>query len=670
MLFMMSVLVVLSLILGACGTATPITVIETVEVVKEGKTVIETVEVIKTVEVSVEVTATPIPREEAPLVLGTFPREQTLILGELTGRVGTPSNFNEWVGWKSRDRGMQQLANEPLWSIDFATGEIIPGLASGDPIYNADFTQVTIPLRQGVAWSDGEPFTSADVVYTVETLIAKEGFNAHNFMADNVAKVSALDDSTVVFDLKQANSRFHTTFLDRWGCTWIMPKHIFETIEDPITFEFNPFVGTGPYKLNSYDPNGFWTAWEKRADWDKSPTGILYGEPKPQYIVYQAFANEGAKILAQLTHQLDEVDLSAEGLKAALAQGKSIRAYQAGYPWVVNNDPALTGLTFNTATPPYDNVDVRWALLLAIDIAEYEGQAVDGAGTLSPVHIPSLGAYPKDYIAPMETWLSDFTLDLGNGETFKPYDTDAPQRIVEYAKGRGYVVSDNPAAQDQAFGLGWYKYSPETAEKLLVKNGFSKNADGQWLLPDKSVWRIEVLSRTDTSHLSFKNAAAAVQQWKQFGIDAVQVPSDNSSELAYVGDFDVSGEWPAQEPWGAGADLYRVLDFYNSAYIESLGSITTGHTSRWSSSEMDAVIQQLRETDPSNTEEVIAKGIEGLKILVQQMPGIPTFGYIGFVTYDETYWTNWPTAENPYSQPYVHWGPFKYTTPFLETVGG
>ena len=659
----------LSMILSACGTATPITIYETVEVIRDVETVIETVEVIKTVEVPVEVTPTPEPREAAPPVLGTLPREQTLILGQLTGRVGTPSNFNEWVGWKSRDRGMQQLANEPLWSIDFATGEIIPGLASGDPIYNEDFTQVTIPLREGVAWSDGTPFTSADVVFTIETLIEYEGLNAHNFMADNVAAVTAPDDYTVVFELTQANSRFHTNFLDRWGCTWIMPKHIFETVADPVTFEFDPFVGTGPYKLHSYDPNGFWTVWEKREDWGNSPTGILYGEPQPQYIVYQAFANEGAKILAQLTHELDEVDLSAEGLKAALTQGESIRAYQSGYPWVVNNDPALTGLTFNTAIAPFDNPDVRWALLLAIDIAEYEGQAVDGSGTLSPVHIPSLGSYPDDYIAPMESWLSEFTLDLGNGETFRPYDTDAPQRIVGYAQQRGYVVSDDPEAQKQAFGLGWYAYSPEAAEKLLLKNGFSKNADGQWLLPDGTVWRIEVLSRTDTSHLSFKNASAAVQQWKQFGIDAIHVPSDNSSELAYTGDYDVSGEWPAQEPWGAGADLYRVLDFYNSAYVEDLGTITTGHTSRWSSPEMDAVIQQLRETDPSNTAEVIAVGIEGLKILVDEMPGIPTFGYIGFVTFDETYWTNWPTAENAYSQPYVHWGPFKYSTPFLTAVG-
>jgi hypothetical protein len=215
-------------------------------------------------------------------VLGSLPRNETLIAGMLTGRAGTPGNFNEWVGWKNRDRGMQNLANEPLWSVDFATGEIINGLATGDPVYNEDFSALTIPLREGVTWDDGTPFTSADVVFTVETLMAHEGFNAHTFFVENVASVTAPDDLTVAFELNAPNSRFHTTFLDRWGATWIMPKHIFEGVDDPVTFEFNPFVGTGPYKLHSFDEAGFWTVWEKRADWQNSPTGILYGEPVPQ----------------------------------------------------------------------------------------------------------------------------------------------------------------------------------------------------------------------------------------------------------------------------------------------------------------------------------------------------------------------------------------------------
>ena len=94
-----------------------------------------------------------------------------------------------------------------------------------------------------------------------------------------------------------------------------------------------------------------------------------------------------------------------------------------------------------------------------------------------------------------------------------------------------------------------------------------------------------------------------------------------------------------------------------------------GHQSRWSSPEMDEIIAELRETDPANTDAVIDVGIEGLKEAVTNMPGIPTFGYIGFISWDETYWTNWPGAENAYTQPYTHWGPFKYMTPFLEPTG-
>jgi peptide/nickel transport system substrate-binding protein len=654
-----------AMVANACAPPVP-------EVVREEVEVTRVVEVAGTPVVEeVVVTATPAPvvKEEAPAVLGTFPRSETLIARILTGRAGTPDNFNEWVGWKNRDRGMQNLANEPFWSVDFATGDIINGLAEGDPTYNADFTECTVPLRQGVTWSDGEPFTAADVVYTVETTIKFDGLNNHNQLVDNVAAVTAVDDYTVKFELNQPNSRFHTLFLDRWGCIWIYPKHIFEKEADPVQFTFNPFVGCGPYKLHSFDPQGSWTAWERREDWDKSPTGIMYGQPQPKYVIYQYFADEGAQILAQLTHQLDVAELSADGLKALLAQAKTSRAYQPTFPFVVNNDPCITGILYNTARPPYDNVDVRWALTLAIDIVEYMSIAVDSSGTLSPVHVPHLGPYPKDYIAPMQDWLKKFTIDVGGGETFAPYDPDAPQRIADYARSRGYVFPDTPEFQAQAFGLGWYKYAPDIAEKLLLKNGFSKNADGKWLLPDGTPWKISFLSNVVLSNHDARNGAAAVQQWKKFGIDAEVYLSEGYQDLGFTGDFDVSGAWPAQEPWGAGPDLYRVLDRWNSAYIRPLGERTQGNNSRWSSPEMDDIIKRLRETDPFNAEAVIAVGTEGLQEAVKNMPGTPTYGYIGFVGWDEYYWTNWPGSENAYNEPYTHWPNFKYTTPFLKPTG-
>jgi peptide/nickel transport system substrate-binding protein len=657
-----------AMVASACTTPTPEIIKEQVEVTRVVE--VEGTPMVETVIEEVVVTATPAPvvKEEAAAALGTFPRSETLIARILTGRVGSPDNFNWWVGWRWQDRGIQNLAAEALWSVDFATGNIINGLADGDAQYNEDFTECTIPLRQGVAWCDGEPFSAADVVYSVETWKEYTEMGPHNFMVDNVASVTAEDDYTVKFVLNQPNSRFHTNFLDRWGCNRIMPKHIFEKQEDPVQFTHNPFVGCGPYKLHSFDPQGAWTAWERREDWDKSPTGIMYGMPKPKYIIFQFFADEGAQILAQLTHQLDVVELSADGLKALLAQSDTSRAYQPTFPYVVNNDPCITGINYNTARAPYDLLDVRWALTLAIDIVEYLSIAVDSSGTMSAVHVPHLGPYPRDYIEPMQDWLKAFTIDV-DGEAFAPYDDTAPQRVADYARGRGYVFPDTPEFLEQAFGLGWYKYAPDIAEKLLVKNGFSKDEDGKWLLPDGSPWKIAFLTETTLSGMNARNAVAAVQQWKKFGIDAEVFPSEAGADLIAVGDFDVSGNWPAQEPWGAGPDLYRVLDRWNSAYIRPVGERTQGHSCRWTSEKMDAIIKELRETDPFDTEAVIAIGIEGLKEAVTNMPGTPTYGYIGFIGWDEYFWTNWPGSENPYTEPYTHWPNFKYMTPFLEPTG-
>jgi peptide/nickel transport system substrate-binding protein len=601
---------------------------------------------------------------------GTFPRSETLIVRILTGNVGTPDNFNLWSGWRNQDRGIQNLADEALWTVDFATGNIINGLASGDPTYNEDFTSLTIPLREGVAWSDGEPFTAADVVYAVELMKATEGLGAHAFFVDNVASVTAPDDYTVVFELLQPNSRFHTTFLDRWGCTRIFPKHIWEQQEDPVQFTFNPYIGCGPYKLHSYDPQGTWTAWEKRADWDKSPTGILYGEPQPRYIIFRAFADEGAQILAQLTHQLDVAELSASGLTALLAQSDSSRAYQPTFPFVVNNDPAITGIVYNTARPPFDNVDVRWALTLAIDIVEYTSIAVDSSGTLSAIHIPHLGPYPELYHGPMQDWLKELTIDVGDGETFAVYDPTASQRVADLARSRGYAFPEDEAFIIKTFGYGWYKYAPDMAEKLLVKNGFSRDANGMWLLPDGSPWKISYMTGTVLTNHDYRNAVAAVQQWRKFGIDAEVFSTEGGANLTTVGDFDVETVWPGKEPWGAGPDLYRTLDDWNSAYLTPVGERNRAtFDSRWSSPVMDDIIKRLRETNPFDTEKVVAIGIEGLKEAVKNMPGTPTYGYIGFVGWDETYWTNWPGSENPYTQPYTHWPNFKYTTPFLKATG-
>lgn len=653
-------LLVSLVVLAACVPTTP-QVVEK-EVVVE-KPVVQTV----VVEKVVTPTLVAVPKEEK-VVMG-FPRSETLFAQQLTGRVGTPDNFNEWVGWKNRDRGMAQLMNEPLWTIEPAVGEVINSLAAAPPQYNEDFTQMTAKLREGVYWSDGVEFTADDVVFTIEKVKATQGLN-YNVQLQGVKSVSAPDKYTVVVELAEPNSRFHAYFLDRWGCLFIMPKHVFEKVEDVLTFEYNPPLSLGPYILHSYDPAGFWTAWVLRDDWERTPTGMLYGQPKPKYVVFVTHQDPASAVIAQVRHELDTAQLTLESLRAVLAQNPYSRAYRREFPWVVNTDPCITGLTFNTLKPPFDNREVRWALALAIDIVSYSANAMDGALMMSALLTPSVPLYMKEYYEPMEAWLQDFTLDLGGGETFKPYDPEAPFRLAEYARSRGYVVPEDPEQIKATFGYGWWKYAPDVAAKLLEKNGFSRDKDGKWLLPDGTPWKFTVLTDPNPGHHHYQNTFAAVQEWRKFGIDVEANVNEMWSTLNQNGQFDISTSWPAYEPWGGHVDLFRTFDNWKSAYVEpELGKPHYGHLSRWSDPRMDQVIAELRGTDWNNTEQIIELGMEGLKIAVEEMPGIATYTYVGALTWDEYYWTNWPGAENIYTQPYHHWPNFKYMLPFLEPTG-
>lgn len=110
--------------------------------------------------------------------LAGIPRNEILIAENPQGRVANPSWFNRWVpNHGGSSTGLQQLALDTLWYIDPDAG--IDGvwenaLASEPPIYNDDFTEMTVKLRDGIYWSDGVEFTSDDVVYTVQAQMEQD----------------------------------------------------------------------------------------------------------------------------------------------------------------------------------------------------------------------------------------------------------------------------------------------------------------------------------------------------------------------------------------------------------------------------------------------------------------------------------------------------------------
>ena len=597
-----------------------------------------------------------------------IPREETIIVDVLSGRIPNPKRFNAWAPGTNNDAGIQQCMLDPLWCVEYAQGEILNVLAKSPPIYNDAHTQMKVELREGIYWSDGVRFDADDLVFTVEKLKANPGMNYSTEFDLYVEKVYKTDDYTVIFELKMPNSRFHTYFLDRWGCCRIMAKHVWEDIEDPMTFDAYPPVSVGQYVLKEVDPGGYWFLWERREDWERTAVGQMYGKPKPKYVLFHYYGPPEKKVMAQARHELDMCDLTMETLLASLER-PDFRTYRKDYPWIVNIDPCITGVLLNTAKAPLDNRDVRWALVLSMDIVDVMALAFDGAGAMGALHVPPTPVYLDWYYEAMDDWIREFTLDIEvDGQPFKPYDPDASQRLVEYAKGRGYAVPDDPAQIREIFGYGWWKHAPQVAAQLLERNGFTKDKNGKWLLPDGKPWKLTVTSTANPASPGYRNCFAVVQQWRKFGIEAEVATSEQAGTLSSYGQVDAASTWPAWEPWGGHPDLYRTLRMWHSKYVKPIGDNAVGHHSRWSHPELDVIIDEMEKIgfdDPK----LMELGIEGLKVAAREMPSIPTFNYPGVVGWDETYWTNYPGAENPYQQPYQHWPNFKFLLPFLEPTG-
>src|SRR3954462_10127334 len=142
--------------------------------------------------------------------ISNLPRNQTLIVENPEGTIKNAGWFNIWaINAGGQSTGLHQLMMDTFWYIDPNRG--IDGvwdnsLASEKPIYNADFTEMTVKLRPGIFWSDGVEFTAADVVHTVETQMAHPGMVWSAPFQVNVASVTSPDPTTVVFKLKKPNS--------------------------------------------------------------------------------------------------------------------------------------------------------------------------------------------------------------------------------------------------------------------------------------------------------------------------------------------------------------------------------------------------------------------------------------------------------------------------------
>lgn len=226
------------------------------------------------------------------------------------------------------------------------SGKTTNWLASSYAWSNGNKT-LTFTIRPGVKWTDGKPLTADDVVFTFQLLKKNPGLDLNADWA--VLKSVTKNGNKVVFNFKTSAVPY---FYYIGGQTPIVPKHIWESIPNPVTYKDTKPVGSGPFEMGSCSPQVI--KYTKNAGyWQK-------GLPKIETVYYPAFT-------------------SNDPANQQLASGKA----QWGSQFIPNIDkyylkkspnnhywfPPLVNVSIfiNLKDPILSNVAVRKAMAYAID---------------------------------------------------------------------------------------------------------------------------------------------------------------------------------------------------------------------------------------------------------------------------------------------------------------
>ena len=168
---------------------------------------------------------------------------------------------------------------------------VAPGLAESWE-FDEESCTYTFHLAENVKWHDGEPFTADDVKFTIEAIMDPENGseNAPNY--EDVQEITVVDDHTVSFKLDAPN----VAFLDYMTMA-VLPKHLLEGEDMQTSDFFRHPVGTGPYKLESWEEGQAITL-VKNEDYFK-------GEPNIDTIVFKIVPDDNAKALQLKSGELD-----------------------------------------------------------------------------------------------------------------------------------------------------------------------------------------------------------------------------------------------------------------------------------------------------------------------------------------------------------------------------
>ncbi|NOZ73713.1 MAG: ABC transporter substrate-binding protein [Chloroflexi bacterium] len=588
LLFIVVLLVAVTAVVTACAPAAPAEVKE--------------VEKVITVEVPVEKV------DQAEL-----DRRKTVIFDIDEGSVADPKLWNPFAAGRRLDQGFFQALIEPLFilNLESPSGEVINWL--GESIEsNEDATVWTIKLRDGIKWSDGEPLTADDFLFTVEMGMNTAGLKSMPSF-DNVANVEKLDDLTLQFTLNEPDYRFgFTNFtVTSTSSFFIVPKHIWEG-KDPTTFtNYDPDKGwpvfSGAYRLASVSENEF--TYVRNDDWWGVNAGFKL--PKPEKLIWVAYGSEETRTAAMARNELDSLMGVNLGSFLALQKmtGTTIAWHkELPYAWI---DPCARNFHFNLTREPWDNVRMREAINYAINRDQIIDIAYEGTSSVSL------------------TWLPDYNI-------FRPY--------IQAAVDAG-LYEKHPLLT----------YDPDKAKAIFEELGYTMNAETGYYEKDGKELSMTIANFDATEMNSV--VSLLVEQFQAVGINASQdiqpIPAfiDNLTNAGFdTYYFFVCGP----------IDLWAKMDAFSTRHLPPEGEPSSGfyaNTQRWSGEAAQAysdIVAQMAKMPPDDPR-LKDLYVKAMDIWLAEKPALPIAQAVKLVPFNEAYWTGWPTADNPYIAPATWW---------------
>ena len=283
---------------------------------------------------------------------------------------------SDWGGpnpFRHTTRGPGTTKMEHVFDSLLEAGENgwVPWLAESYDVSD-DGLVYTFVLHSGATWHDGEPVTAEDVGFTIDyyrenTNIGGQLGVGENFLVDSY-EISG--ENTIVITTTKALS----TNLSKLGKFPVIPKHIWESVEDPITYDSdNMYIGCGMYKFVSYDAATGTYEFEAYENYYGHTAGAQHIQYVPVSDTMLAFDN-GEIVLCDVPADLFEQYTAMDGI-AYLPKNDEM-----GYMWLFNAD----------AVPAFADLEVRKALYQALDREAMVDAVFRGMG-----HVASAGWIPQ-----------------------------------------------------------------------------------------------------------------------------------------------------------------------------------------------------------------------------------------------------------------------------------